>query len=177
MSKDDSDTDGQNITECTKCHNWFTFSNYICHERQCQSTKHSRENPDVNTGTSSAVVEDNVFLPQDVCNDDSSVDSDSGLESGLFGDPYLDSLVMDRMHHLEPTTTEDSTMMPELEFDPSSNGGDIPEEDQMTPHNTAPPVHANGARFLTPLQEIEESDLNLTMEDHTIHHDQVDKFM
>ena len=56
--------------------------------------------------------------------------------------------MMESLHNLEPPTV-DSTL-PELEFD-DINVDDMLEDDQRTPTNIAPPLHANGARFLTPV--------------------------
>jgi hypothetical protein len=126
MNQNVSDTDRQNITECSQCHNCFTVSNYIRHARQCRFTKRLRENPDVDDDTMSDRVEENVTLENPYVDNDTSTgaveenvtvpddesdlfspDLDEGLKTGLFGDPYLDSLMMNGLESLEPTTEPD----------------------------------------------------------------------
>ena len=128
MSQIESGTNEQTITECYQCHNFIPSSKFICHVRQCCSTKRSRENPDVDNDQMPWVDADNVFLPDDE-SEESSLDLTEGLHSGLFGDPYLESLMLDSIHHLEPPTA--GSTFPELEID-DNNADDMMVDDHWT---------------------------------------------
>ena len=95
--KDSSDSDDEADTECTRCNKVFTESQFIRHSRQCRANKRARDNPDVDTAVNlSHIVDHNVSLPDDD-SENSSLDLDVALESRLFGDPYLETLMMEKL--------------------------------------------------------------------------------
>ena len=127
------------------------------------------EKPDIDTEILAMGPVDDVVLPD---NDDyedesdiSNMDLEEGLEAGLFGDSYLESLMMDRIQNLEPSLVDNNAPLLEIDDSTISDGY---EKDRRPLSNPVASFHANGGRFLTPLQEIEGSELNLTMEDHTM---------
>ena len=82
---DRGDSDEQADKECTRCNKVFSDIQYIRHTRQCRFNKRPRENPDVDiVANSSHIVDHNVSLPDDD-SENSSLDLDVALESGLFG--------------------------------------------------------------------------------------------
>jgi hypothetical protein len=115
------------LTECIHCFECIPNSKFIRHVRQCQS-KRSCPDPDVDTHDHDT-YDDNNNIPMDEelaspasqsheIDDEelpdiegpySSSDSDSNSEdedslSGLFGDSYLESVMMERLQHLESST-------------------------------------------------------------------------
>ena len=128
MSQNNSDIGVPIRTACYQCGIQLTPDNFVRHVRRCpcRSSKRARLNPDVDIDISSTVADGNVLLSEDE-NEEISLSLEVGEESGgLFGDPYLESLMMESISNLETATAGDSTS-PELELD-HSNVDEIPDE-------------------------------------------------
>jgi hypothetical protein len=125
-SRQSIDPSSTQLSECLHCFEKIPNSKFIRHVRQCQS-KRSRSDPDVdnhpplfseqdtnmlvdgNADPTDVFIEDNVYLPSDqhpsdlVHSDSNDVDEDS--VSGIFGDSYLELVLMDGLETLESPTT------------------------------------------------------------------------